>query len=159
MHKFIAIMILVGITITAADMIPVNPLWVHDGDTFRATVLDRAVLDCRIWGIDAPELDQPWGRVARHSLIALVHLRNVQVRQVSKSYNRTVVQVKRHDVDIALALLKMGLAWVTVEYDPPPEYIKAEAEARASKRGLWSEKKPIPPWEWRKEKRGKRPEK
>jgi len=30
----------------------------------------------------------------------------------------------------------------------------AEAEARAARRGLWQEPNPIPPWEFRKQKRG-----
>ena len=38
-------------------------LSVHDGDTFRRD--GRAY---RLWGVDAPELDQPWGIAAREVL-------------------------------------------------------------------------------------------
>ena len=34
--------------------------------------------------------------------------------------------------------------------------IKVMREARAAKRGLWADKNPIPPWEWRRIERGRR---
>lgn len=152
------IALLCGILLTAtasasSDIAEVSASWIHDGDTFRVTVLNRAVVDCRLWGIDAPELDQPWGKVSRSALIALLIKRKLTITKVSESYNRMVVKADRRGVDVALFMLKMGLAWADKKYSPPEDYIKAEAEARAEKRGLWSEKKPIPPWEWRNRKK------
>lgn len=148
------IALLCGILLAAtasesSDIAAVSASWIHDGDTFRVTVLNRAVVDCRLWGIDAPELDQPWGKVSRSALIALLIKRKLTITKVGESYNRMVVKADRRGVDVALFMLKMGLAWADKKYSPPEDYIKAEAEARAEKRGLWSEKKPIPPWEWR----------
>ncbi len=46
----------------------------------------------------------------------------------------------------------MGLAWHDPRYAPKAkEYAEAEAEARKEKRGLWSDDKPVAPWDWRKQ--------
>src|SRR5262245_21583656 len=43
-----------------------------------------------------------------------------------------------------------GMAWHYVKYAPNDRTLAAaEAEARAAKRGLWSDPRPIAPWEWR----------
>ena len=49
-------------------------------------------------------------------------------------------------------MLKAGFAWHYKYYDKTPAYAKAEAEARAAKRGLWQDKNPIEPYEYRKTK-------
>ena len=51
--------------VLAADPVTITPVWIHDGDTFQAHLINKAFLNCRIWGIDAPELDQPWGKVSK----------------------------------------------------------------------------------------------
>ena len=51
--------------------------------------------------------------------------------------------------------LKAGMAWWYREYakEQSPEvqraYDLAEQDARAARRGLWKDAKPVPPWEWR----------
>lgn len=48
----------------------------------------------------------------------------------------------------------MGLAWYLPEFAPKRrDYREAEAEARRCRRGLWSDKNPVAPSEWRR--RGK----
>ena len=50
-------------------------------------------------------------------------------------------------------LVREGLAWVYTEYCKLPdcERLKElEQAARAAGHGLWADKEPIPPWEWRK---------
>lgn len=86
-------------------------LRVHDGDTFAL-----ADAKYRIWGVDAPELDQPWGIVAREALRQLLASGEISTIRKGKSWNRTVVQCSAGEKDVALELLKMGLAW----YLPKP---------------------------------------
>ena len=57
MRVFIFLLGLFAIVSAGAETVTVRPLWIHDGDTFKATLVNKAVMDCRIWGIDAPELD------------------------------------------------------------------------------------------------------
>ena len=42
-----------------------------------------------------------------------------------------------------------GLAWHYVRYSKDARLAAAERDARAAKRGLWADKAPVPPWEWR----------
>ncbi|MFX0202169.1 MAG: thermonuclease family protein, partial [Candidatus Hodarchaeota archaeon] len=54
-------------------------------------------------------------------------------------------------------LVFVGFAWWYRKYAPDDRVLeKLEAEARAEKRGLWADKNPIPPWEWRQIQRGRR---
>ena len=47
-------------------------------------------------------------------------------------------------------LVRAGFAWWYRKYAPEDETLKQlEQEARAAKRGLWVDAKPIPPWQWR----------
>jgi endonuclease YncB( thermonuclease family) len=47
-------------------------------------------------------------------------------------------------------LLRAGFAWWYRKYVPNRLDLAAlEEEARTAKRGLWADKDPMPPWEWR----------
>ena len=51
-------------------------------------------------------------------------------------------------------LVRAGLAWWYRQYVPKDTLLaELEAEARATKRGLWSDPAPVPPWEWRNQQR------
>ncbi len=53
--------------------------------------------------------------------------------------------------DINASMVDSGLAWVYRFQDEAivPAYIKFETGAKNASLGLWSEKSPVPPWEWR----------
>jgi endonuclease YncB( thermonuclease family) len=46
-------------------------------------------------------------------------------------------------------MVKEGKAWHYWKYSKSAELIRAEAEAKAGKKGLWSNPNPMPPWEFR----------
>jgi endonuclease YncB( thermonuclease family) len=52
-------------------------------------------------------------------------------------------------------MVRAGMAWWYREYakeqtpDEQGAYQGAEDAARVTKRGLWKDAKPVPPWEWR----------
>lgn len=47
-------------------------------------------------------------------------------------------------------LVRAGMAWHYVRYAPKDKTLaKLEADARAALRGLWVDKAPIPPWDYR----------
>jgi len=51
-------------------------------------------------------------------------------------------------------LVRAGMAWWYRQYarnDTP--LAQLEAEAKAAKRGLWSDPQAVAPWEWRKQRR------
>ncbi len=54
-----------------------------------------------------------------------------------------------------MAMLEAGMAWHFKEYDKNRGLAEAENEAWAARRGLRQDRDPVPPWEWRKQKRVK----
>ena len=131
--------------LTAAETVTVTS--VHDGDSFR--VGKQAF---RLWGIDAPELDQRWGTAAREALRELLTGADaVMIERHGTSWKRIVVRAESGGKDVSLELLKMGLAWYCPEFAPKRnDYREAEQEARKVRRGLWSDENPVSPAEWRK---------
>lgn len=131
--------------LTAAETVVVT--LVHDGDSFRA-----GKQAFRLWGIDAPELDQRWGTAAREALRELLTRANaVMIERHGTSWKRIVVRAESGGKDVSLELLKMGLAWYCPEFAPRRnDYREAEQEARKARRGLWSDENPVSPAEWRK---------
>lgn len=120
---------------------------VHDGDTLTLAGGMRV----RLYGIDAPELDQPYGPAARDALAALVDGRVVRViEHVTDRYGRQVSDVVRDGVDVNRHLIAAGAAWCYMRYLPPGDDCpRIEAEARSARRGLWALPNPVPPWAWR----------
>lgn len=61
-------------------------------------------------------------------------------------------------LDAGLALITLGLAWWSRDYareqtaQERVQYEFAEKEAAAKSVGLWSDKQPVAPWDWRKAK-------
>jgi micrococcal nuclease len=74
-------------------------------------------------------------------------------------YGRIVGKVLVDGLDVDLEQVKRGLAWWYRKYadeQSPSDrelYETAENEAKDAGSGLWAERDPVPPWEWRKSKR------
>ena len=122
---------------------------VADGDTL--TVLQgKRQIKLRLEGIDCPELHQSFGTRARQFTSNLVFGKKVTVSaQYLDRIGRTVSRVSVNGKDVSLALVEAGLAWHYRRYSSDPLLAKAEAQARRLKKGLWSDPRPVPPWEWR----------
>lgn len=144
---------------------------IADGDSI--TVLDdvnRKQHKIRILGIDAPErASQPFGNASKTALSALVFNRTVRVEWAKRDrYQRVIGKVAILDnpscqgrgcsgVDAGLEQVKSGMAWWYRQYskeqvsEDQTAYEQAEFNAKIRRLGLWSETKPVPPWEWRRE--------
>ena len=129
---------------------------IADGDTL--TVLDgqNQQHKIRLNGIDAPESGQEFGQASKRNLSELVFGKDVAVIwSKTDRHSRKVGTVLVGSTNANLEQLKAGLAWYYRQYagDVPEieraQYEAAEAEARAEKRGLWQQSKPVPPWEFR----------
>lgn len=129
---------------------------VADGDTLTVLDADKRQHKVRLAGIDAPEKRQPYGTKSREHLAALVFRRHVEVEfKKTDRYGRVIGKVVVANVDAGLRQVTSGMAWhyrvYAREQSPVSRdaYAAAEAEARAAGRGLWSEKSPQPPWDFR----------
>jgi endonuclease YncB( thermonuclease family) len=127
---------------------------VKDGDSLVAKVQGVA-MDFRLAEVDAPELDQPYGRAAKQELAALVSGEQLVIVPLDTDrYGRTVAQVWNGNTHVNAELVKRGAAWFYSEFARSPALYYVEQEARAAKRGLWALplKERIEPWEWRQRK-------
>ena len=139
---------------------------VKDGDTVVIAPAEGGqFFTCRLYGIDTPEIQhgkkpgQPYGEDAKKELKRLILGQTVEVELTgAKTYNRDVCLIKKNGIDVNLEMVKRGYAWAYKQYLKRPyasEYIEAESEARAKRLGLWQQNNPQPPWEFRKNLRGR----
>lgn len=84
-----------------------GPAWVVDGDTI---IIDKVSI--RLAGIDAPELDHPFGKQAKWALFKLCQGQAVTARVLPElSYDRLVAECTLPDGrDLAAEMVKLGLA-------------------------------------------------
>jgi len=124
---------------------------VSDGDTIRIMHRGREE-KIRLFGVDAPEMSQPYGNAAKRFTSQMVFGKTVTVDvRTQDRYGRTVGWVKTEDGRLLdVELVRAGLAWWYQYYDPDDQKLaKLEASARKAKRGLWQQSNSIPPWEYR----------
>lgn len=140
---------------------------VVDGDTIKVLDASRQQHTIRIAGIDAPEKTQSFGQKSKTSLSALVFNREVTVQGDKRDrYGRTIAKILAADSncndpacpkfhDVGLMQISMGMAWWYRKYanEQSPkdrgDYEVAETRAKLQRIGLWSDKNPVPPWEYR----------
>ena len=152
-----AIALVVSLIIGASGFLflPGKVISVADGDTLTIMDSGGTVRKIRLYGIDCPETRQAGGRAAADFTHSLAFFSKVKVQQIDKDqYGRSVAVVALEDGRVLNEeLLKNGHAWLYEAYCKTPRCLRwkvLEAQARTGKRGLWKDKKPVPPWKWRK---------
>lgn len=127
---------------------------VHDGDTFWLNKPDGTILKIRLASIDAPELAQAYGKASRDFLKKLIDQKTVVVDvQEKDKYQRSVGVVFLNNENINRTLVANGYAWHYLKYSRDAELSILEKSAKVNKKGLWHDEKPLPPWQYREEKR------
>jgi micrococcal nuclease len=125
---------------------------VDDGDGLTLRLGIRS-FSCRLWGVDAPEYDQPFADHAKEFLAAHCLSQHVYAIPLGHDrYSRTLVHIHTlTGLDIAAGLVLHGLAWVYARYTPPSSPLHTlELFAREHRRGIWSLPRPVAPWAHRK---------
>ena len=110
----------------------------------------------RLAGIDAPEKAQAFGQRSKQTLSDLVYAKTVSA-EISKTdkYGRSIAVIFLDGRDVNLEQVRAGMAWHYKQYQAEQSeterltYAQAEDTARYSKRGLWVDADPMPPWVWR----------
>ena len=129
---------------------------ISDGDTLTVLV-DKKPIKIRIAEIDAPESKQPFGARSKQSMSDLCFRSVADVVEVARDrYGRTVAKVNCGGQDVATSQVRAGMAWDYDRYSRPDSPLYAEqAAAKDARRGLWADKDPMAPWEWRRNKAAK----
>lgn len=131
-----------------------DPVRVVDGDGLKI-----GAVSIRLWGIDAPELEQtceaegretPCGEDARFLLGALVMAGDLRCEtKDTDRYGRAVARCFAAGHDLAGEMVRNGYALDWPRYSKG-FYADQEAEARENGRGLWAGEF-VKPWDWRRE--------
>jgi len=142
---------------------------VADGDTITVNS-EGTKLKVRLYGIDAPETakinkrtgkvnkqGQPYGEEAFQALSGKVMGKQVRLEVMAiDRYKRAVSIVYLGETNVNQGMVSAGWAWAYRRYLDRPhasEYLEAEETARSARRGLWKDRNPEPPWEFRREQR------
>jgi endonuclease YncB( thermonuclease family) len=126
---------------------------ITDGDTIKARCGPPGAyeqISVRLAEIDAPEKRQAFGQSSRDALAQLCFQEQATIRPQKKDrYGRTVGRVECRGKDASAEQARAGLAWAYTKYLTDPEITRLEVAARAAGIGLWADKDPLPPWDWR----------
>ena len=143
-------------TICHADEIKGKVVSIADGDTVTVLDAEKVQHKIRLHGIDAPEKSQAFGTKSKERLSEKIGEKEVVVKWKEKDrYGRVLGEIYLGDRHINLEMVQDGLAWHYKQYSKSKELAQAEVEARNAKTGLWADKSPVPPWEFRKKERAK----
>lgn len=124
---------------------------VLDGDTIEVKSSPSLVERVRLQNIDAPEKKQAFGNWSKQYLTDMVGGQHVTITYVDRDrYGRILGKVSSKDIaDVNKAMVANGAAWVYVQYNTDPSLPGIERAARNQRLGIWADKDPVPPWEWR----------
>lgn len=161
MRSVLALALLLSLPVEAA-ILEGKIVGVHDGDTVTLLDASKTQYRIRLTGIDAPESDQAFGERSKQALSRQVFGKVVRIEYTKRDrYHRILGKILLTGADINITQVESGMAWHFKKYesDQSPsdraKYSGAEVKARAAKLGLWLDKAPTPPWDFRKAKRGK----
>ena len=126
---------------------------IADGDTLTVLV-ERRPIKIRLAGIDAPEKNQAFGSRSQQSLSELCFNKEADYRKIDEDqYGRIVAMVRCDGVDANRAQVERGMAWVYLRFSRDPKMLALQDAAKAARRGLWADKDPTPPWQFRQQNR------
>jgi hypothetical protein len=127
---------------------------VVDGDTLEinGVIYRLAGIDAAEFSMTCPSSDGgtwPCGKQALDALEVLVAAGPVECDGESiDQYGRTIAVCTAGGVELNDAMVRQGMAWAFLRYSAAYEAV--EAEARASRIGIW-QSAAQPPWEYREE--------
>lgn len=149
-RAFIVFFILLYIGFLGGKSITGQVTAVKDGDTI-VVLKNKTTYTIRLDGIDCPEKKQAFGQKAKQFVSGRVFGKIVRVDYTQKDryqrYLGTVYYGKGKCLN--QELLKAGLAWHYKQYNKDRHLANLEQAARSKRLGLWQDKRPIPPWDFR----------
>lgn len=132
---------------------------VIDGDSLEVKYAGlfsflRSPFPVRLYGIDAPELAQPYGQDSRKQLEKLVRRGGIRMDvRATDRYGRTVglLYRRRRNRSVNAEMVRSGMAWWYRRYGGRDlGFPEAEAEAKRRRRGVWRHGDRIRrPWDYR----------
>lgn len=155
MKKLLSLILVVSSMVTAVangNEFQGKVVEVIDGNTLKVISTENESYRIVLLGIDCPELGQKYGDKAKKCLEKLALKKDVTVQLYGKDRwgNYIGVITTGENLDPRIQLLEEGLAW-TSETDSQSDLESTRTVAREKGKGIWKEKHPTPPWEYRKQ--------
>jgi endonuclease YncB( thermonuclease family) len=133
---------------------------VIDGDTVEMDIEGKLV-NVRLFGVDAPELDQPFGFESKDALARRILGEEIIIvpRDIDR-YDRLVAGLYRSTdkgiLSINSVMTYAGFVCAYRDYlgDELEYYLLYETDAKKHKRGIWAAAGAVSPWDWRKQRKG-----
>lgn len=119
----------------------------HDGDTCKFSQ-GQIIEKIRFSGMDAPEIDQPFGTEARDKLIQLLKGQNVVLKCDGQHFSRTTCIVFVNNHEIQREMVRAGLA-LDFPMHSNGRYKEDQDYAKKNKLGMWSQDEVYSPFCWR----------
>lgn len=131
-----------------------------DGDSgFALKGWER--VEFRLYGIDAPELEQSYGRPAKSFTSRMLLWKQMEFKTLEQDrYGREVGLAYVGGRCVNEELIKAGFAWTYESYCKESfcgHWMVLQQQAKGKRKGLWKKNNPIPPWEYRRHKRSDKP--
>lgn len=156
MTRLVQIIFFLVVNITLAQTtLKAKVIGIKDGDT--VVVLDslNQQTTLRLAEVDCPEKNQPFGTKAKQFTSDQIYLKTIKyiVTDIDR-YGRSIAMIffATDNKYLSAEIIKAGMGWHYKRYSKSIELAKFEDKARENKTGLWLDKNPIPPYEWRKNK-------
>ena len=112
-----------------------------------------------LYGIMCPKKGQPFWDTAKEAVTDMVFGRSVEVDIGSRDIRGRRPRIVRvNGLILNEELVRAGVAWVYQHECKLPlcdKWRGLEAEARSERRGLWADPNPVPPWQFKVEKKTK----
>jgi micrococcal nuclease len=144
------LIVLVLCLLSALPQFSAKVVGVFEGDSLTVLHDDSPEVIC-LYGIDAPENSQPFSAEAERFATGMVAGKIVTVRvRGTDRFHQTIADVILPDGRmLAQEVVRNGFAWWDPKAAPDDKELqRLQTEAKAAKRGLWADPKPVPPWEW-----------
>jgi endonuclease YncB( thermonuclease family) len=123
---------------------------VPDGDTIWLQTQNRKY-KVRLLGIDAPEINQNFGKNSKEFLKqSVINNKGIVNLYGQDQYRRSIGVLCAKNENWNLKMIASGNAWHYSKYTKAFELENLQTKARNKKLGLWSQRQSIPPWKFRK---------
>lgn len=181
MKKLILLPLLL-ISFAQADTLSCKVIDVTNGDNIICLTEHNEKLKVRLFQISAPKADQDFGQEAKQVLSDTILGKNVRIvdegwvghleilgtitlppekrvvvnaSKTSQKNDPKLIACEPTYDDINQKMIERGMAWYYPSTYENHWYAELEGIAKKNKVGLWSQKNPVPPWEWKKQRKGR----
>jgi len=138
-------------TLFSQTTLTAKVIGIKDGDT--VVVLDSLNYQTtlRLAEVDCPEKSQPFGTKAKQFTSDQIFRKQIKyvVTDIDR-YGRSIAKIYYDDNKyLSAEIIKNGFGWQYKKYSTSKDLANFENTARLQKVGLWYDKNPVAPWDWR----------